>query len=296
MGTRREFLTRVAAGVGAAALRPTFAAGADKAAIKTSLNGPVGLQLWSLREYGPKDLAGTLAKARAMGFREVESAGLWDRKVEEFRGALDKAGLRCASAHMGWGRLRDDLKGALAEAKALGAGHVVCPWIDHDKTFTRDNALQAAEAFNRYGKAAKEVGLGFGYHCHGYDGAPSTEGTLFDTIAANTDAALVSFQVDTFHAFHGGIDPVILIERYASRVRSLHLKDLKKGFAVEQGRGTAPAEADVPLGTGQIDFPAVLRAAVRAGAAFYFVEDESTDPLGHIPQSVAYLEGLKLGG
>src|SRR5262245_53289946 len=152
MGTRREFLTRVAAGVGAAALGPTFAAGADKAAIKTSLNGPVGLQLWSLREYGPKDLAGTLAKARAMGFREVESAGLWDRKVEEFRGALDKAGLRCASAHMGWGRLRDDLKGALAEAKALGAGHVVCPWIDHDKTFTRDNALQAAEAFNRYGK------------------------------------------------------------------------------------------------------------------------------------------------
>ena len=48
------------------------------------------------------------------------------------------------------------------------------------------------------------------------------------------------------------------------------------------------------VGTGQIDFPAVLRAAVKAGVSLYFVEDESPDPLAHIPQSVAYLEGIKL--
>lgn len=294
MGSRREFLTRVAAAAGAAALRPVLALGTDRSEIKTVLNGPVGLQLWSLREYGPKDLPGTLAKVRAMGFREVESAGLWGHTVADFRAALDKAGLRCQSAHMGWERLRDDLSGALAEAKALGASHVMCPWIDHDKVFTRHDALKAAEAFSRYGKAAKDAGLRFGYHCHGYEAVPSPEGTLFDTLAGAADASLVEFQIDTFHAYHGGADPVRLIEKYAARVRSLHLKDLKKGFAVEQGRGTAPPEADVPVGTGQIDFAAVLRAAVKAGASFYYVEDESTDPLGHIPQSVAFLEGLKL--
>ena len=48
------------------------------------------------------------------------------------------------------------------------------------------------------------------------------------------------------------------------------------------------------MGTGQIDYPAALRAAVEAGTSLYYVEDESTDPLGHIPQSVAYLERLKL--
>jgi hypothetical protein len=38
----------------------------------------------------------------------------------------------------------------------------------------------------------------------------------------------------------------------------------------------------------------VLRAAVKAKAALYYLEDESADPWGHIPQSVKYLRGLKL--
>ena len=294
MQSRRDFLAGMAVGLGATALGSTRGWAADKVEIKTALKGAVGLQLWSLREYLPKDLPGTLAKVRDMGFREVEGAGLWGHSAAALRSAMDKAGLRCPSAHMGMERLRDDLSGALAEAKALGASHVVCPWIPHEKTFTRDDALNAAEAFNRFGKAARAEGLSFGYHCHGYEFVPSPEGTLFDTLAGAADVSLVEFQIDTFHAHHGGGDPAGLIEKHKGRVRSLHLKDQKKGFPVEAGKGTAPPEADVPVGTGQIDFPAVLRAAVKAGVSLYFVEDESPDPLAHIPQSVAYLEGIKL--
>jgi hypothetical protein len=38
---------------------------------------------------------------------------------------------------------------------------------------------------------------------------------------------------------------------------------------------------------------AVLRAAMKAGTALYYVEDESSDPWMHIPGSVAYLENFK---
>jgi sugar phosphate isomerase/epimerase len=154
--------------------------------------------------------------------------------------------------------------------------------------------LKAAEAFNRFGKAARDEGLRFSYHCHGYEFVPATEGTLFDALAAAADPALVAWQIDVFHAYHGGADPVRLIQKHKGRVTSLHLKDEKKGFAVEAGSPGAPAEADVPVGSGQIDYPAVLRAAVEAGTSLYYVEDESTDPLGHIPQTVAYLERLEL--
>jgi sugar phosphate isomerase/epimerase len=51
---------------------------------------------------------------------------------------------------------------------------------------------------------------------------------------------------------------------------------------------------DVPVGTGGIDYPAVLRAAKKAGVAYYYIEDESKDPLGHIPQSVAFLSSVKV--
>jgi sugar phosphate isomerase/epimerase len=293
MRSRREFLTTVAAGLGAAALRTEHIRAAGRPEIRTVLKGRVGLQLWSLREYGPKDVPGTLARVHDMGFRHVESAGLWGKPIAEFRSALDKAGLTCLSSHFGLERLRDDLSGALAEAKGLGATDVVCPWIPHDKVFTRDDALKAADAFNRVGKAARDAGLRFSYHCHGYEMVQAPEGTLFDALAGAADASLVDFQVDTFHAYHGGADPARLIEKYAKRVRSLHLKDQKKGTPVEVGKGNAPAEFDVPVGTGQLDFPALLKAAMKAGVPQYFVEDESTDPLKNIPQSVAFLEAFK---
>ena len=296
MSTRRTFLTTVAAGLGASAIRPSWALAADKAEIKTALNGPVGLQLWSLREYLPKDLAGTLAKVRAMGFRDVEGAGLWKHSVSDFRAALDKAGLRCTSAHMDFDRLRDKAAEAFAEAKAMGATWVVCPWIPHDdkRGFTREDALKAADAFNKIGKAAREAGLGFGYHPHGYEFVPATEGTLFDTLAQAADPTTVTFQIDVFHAHHGGADVPKLIEKHKGRVTSLHLKDVKKGEKIVPGTPGAGPEVDVPVGTGQVDYPAVLRAAVAAGTSKYFVEDESKDPLAHIPLSIAYLEGVKL--
>lgn len=294
MPTRRDFLGTVAAGLSASAALPLSALAAPKAGIKTALNAAVGLQLWSLRDHLPKDLPGTLARIRGFGFQEVEGAGLWGRSAAELRAALDQAGLRCPSAHMGFERLRDDLPGALAEAKAIGASFVVCPWLPHDQKFNRDLALRSAEAMNRFGKGARDAGLRFSYHCHGYEFVPSPEGTLFDTLVGATDPATVTFQVDLFHAYHGGANLVPVIEKLGPRAVSLHLKDLKKGFPVEPGAGTAPAEADVPLGSGQIDYPAVLRAAMKAGASQYYVEDESPDPLGNIPRSVAYLESLKL--
>jgi sugar phosphate isomerase/epimerase len=294
MRSRRDFLFAVAAGSGIAALRPAMRAAADRPEIKSPVNGPIGLQLWTLREFLPRDLPGTLAKVRGFGFREVEGAGLWKHTAAELKTALDAASLRCGSVHIGFERLRDEAAGAFAEAKAVGATTVICPWIPHGQGFTREDALKTAVAFNGFGKAAREAGLRFGYHCHGYEFVPATEGTLFDTLAGQTDPALVLFQVDVFHAYRGGADPVKLIEQHKGRVVSLHLKDMKKGVPVEAGSPGATPEADVPLGTGQIDFPAVLRAARDAGASMYYLEDESADPLGHIPRSLAYLESLKL--
>lgn len=293
MHSRREFLAAVAVGVGASAVRPGRVI--FQREIKTALNGPVGLQLWSLREYLPKGLRGALVKVRGLGFRDVEGAGLWGHTAAEMRAALDDAGLRCRSAHIGFERLRDDLSGAFEEVKAVGATSVVCPWIPHGNAFTREDILKAAEAFNKFGTAAARADLKFAYHCHGYEFVPSTEGTLFDTLAGATDAARVMFQVDVFHAFLGGADPARLIDRYRDRVSSLHLKDLKKGFPIKAGTAIAPPEADVAVGTGQLDMPSVLRAAMKATTPAYYIEDESADPWGHIPQSVAYLEAVRRG-
>lgn len=296
MTSRRDFLATAAVGLGASALRPARALASGTPEVKTALRRPVGLQLWSLREQLKKDVPGTLAKVRPLGIREVESAGTWGQTAAGHRAALDKAGLRCRASHTGFERLRDDLPGVLKDARTLGASWVVCPWIPHDnaKGFTRDDAMKAAVAFNGFARAARDEGLKFAYHCHGYEFAPGADGTLFDLLAADADPALVQFEVDVFWARAGGVDPAQLIEKYKGRVPFLHVKDMKKGLDLPPGTSGAPDETNVPVGTGQIDWVAVFRASEKSGTLAYFIEDESPDPLAQIPQSLRYLAGLKL--
>ena len=94
MASRRTFLGAMTAGVGATALGGRWAIGADATPeVKSALGAPIGLQLYSLRDYAPKDLPGTLARLRSLGIVEVESAGLYDKDVASVRAAFDKAGL-----------------------------------------------------------------------------------------------------------------------------------------------------------------------------------------------------------
>ncbi len=292
MLTRRDFLTAVGAVPLVGLARPAISSPlADD--IHTALNGPVGLQLWSVRKALSKDFNGTLAKVRAMGFEEVEAAGLYDRSPLKFRAALEKAGLRCQSAHLGYEQFRERPAEAFTELKPLGLSWVVCPWIPH-ASFGPDEARTAAVVLNRAGKIAQDQGLRLAYHCHGYEFVSSSLGTLFDMMADATDPAVVSFQIDVLHAFLGGADPAALITKYGPRVKSLHLKDLKEGVSRSAGLAIAPDGSDVPVGTGQLNWQGILGAAVKAGVPIYYIEDESADPLGHIPQSVAYLSGLRL--
>ena len=107
----------------------------------------------------------------------------------------------------------------------FGASWVVCPWITHDKEFTRDDALKAAEVFDQVSSAADAAGLRFAYHCHGYEMLPSAEGTRFDTLAQNTDAKRVLFQIDVFHALlvqaMGGLPSVSRSGEAGSRPETL---------------------------------------------------------------------------
>jgi sugar phosphate isomerase/epimerase len=47
---------------------------------------------------------------------------------------------------------------------------------------------------------------------------------------------------------------------------------------------------DTAVGTGQINYPPILRAAQKAGVKWYFIEDESPVSQQQIPQSLGFLE------
>jgi sugar phosphate isomerase/epimerase len=47
------------------------------------------------------------------------------------------------------------------------------------------------------------------------------------------------------------------------------------------------------VGEGQINWPAVLKAARAAGIEYYFIEDEAKNAVEQIPQSLRYLESVR---
>ncbi len=258
--------------------------------------GPLGVQLYSFREAFKTDVRGTLARVRALGFREVELAGTYGMSAQQFRQTLDSAGLTATSMHVGYEQLRDSLASALAAARVLGPKYVGTAWIPHpDGPITVALARQAAADFNRWGKAARAEGLQFFYHAHGYEFKPGPDGVLpMDVLMRETDPEAVKFEMDVFWASLPGNDPVALLRKYPGRWKLMHIKDMKKGVMTGVHTGSAnPDLSEVPTGTGQTDYRAVLRAAKEVGVERYYLEDETARPFETVPLSIMWLATVR---
>jgi len=265
----------------------------QKAGTGASFKGPVGLQLYSLRADFPKDVPGTLGRVKAMGFSVVELAGTYGMTAAQFKGELDKAGLKASSMHTSFESLRDKIDSVVSDAKTLGVEYVGCAWIPHQgDDFTEADTTNAIQVFNAAGAKLKAAGLKFFYHTHGYEFRPHGSGTLFDLFMSKTDPSAVLIEMDVFWVVHPGQDPVKLFEKYGKRIHLMHLKDMKPGLKGDL-TGRAPENSDVVLGTGQVEWPRVLAAAKKAGVKYYFVEDESTTAADQIPKTLKYLESVK---
>jgi sugar phosphate isomerase/epimerase len=258
-----------------------------------SFKGPLGIQLWSLRDEFKKDVPATLTKVNELGFRLVELAGTYGKSPEEFNALLATNKLKAVAGHFGYERFRDDPEGVAKEAKALGLEWAGTAWVPHEGQITEAWVRETAQVFNRAGAVLAQHGLKFYYHNHGYEFVPHRDGTLFDLLAQETKPGLVWFEMDVMWVVFPGQDPTKLMEKYAGRWALMHLKDLKKGVPTGSlAGGTDPANG-VVLGTGQTDWASLLRAAHKAGVKYYFIEDEAPTVLEQIPHSLRFLETLK---
>ena len=257
-----------------------------------TVKGPVGLQLYSLRDQFKKDVAGTLDQVRAFGITNVELAGTYGVPTEKFKEQLDARGLKAISAHFSYEQCRDHIEDVAREAKLLGVEYAGCAWIPHNDPFDEKTCREAAVVFNRAGEALAKHGIKFFYHTHGYEFLPYRDGTLFDLLMAETNPRYVLIEMDVFWIVHPGQDPVKLLEKYGKRFELMHVKDMKRG--TPRGfTGHSDVTNNVVLGEGMIDWPSVFRAAKKARVKWYFIEDESPTSVEQIPQSLRYLEKVK---
>ena len=274
-----------------------LAAACAAAGARADFHDHLGLQLYSLRvQIKEQGLPAALDLAKSYGVTEVEGGvGATWPAAAQVRAMLDARGLVAPSVHAQYDDLTKDLPGVIRYARTLGASIVICPWIPHDGAFDAARMRQAAADFNRWGAACRAAGLRFGYHPHGYEFAPGAAAgeTLLDDLIRATRPDDVGYEMDVFWVVHGGGDPVALLRKYPTRWVALHVKDMRPGTATGLTTGHAQPADNVAVGAGRIDWKAVIGAAEKAGVKYYFIEDETPDPLRCIPASLTYLRALQ---
>lgn len=272
----------------------TADAAKKSAGVGQSFKGPIGLQLYSLRgEFTAYGVPKTLDKVAAYGIKNVELYTTFNMKPAVFRKELKKRGLNAVSSHFPYNRLKDDIEGVVADAKALGLEYAGCAWAGHKGDYDMQACRENIEVFNKAGRALAKIGVKFFYHLHGFEFQPHGDGTLADVLIGESDPEAVYFQMDVLWIVFPGQDPVALLKKYPNRWKLMHVKDLKKGVETGSLAGKTDVKNDAQIGTGQVDWPAVLKAAKEIGVEQYYLEDESPWAVDQIKGSLAYLETVK---
>lgn len=278
-----------------------------------------GVQLYMFEPDLNRDFDGTLASITAAGVRSVELASLHRRSPAEFRAALDKANLKCRSAHVAAssevpgasGLNFDNLDKLVEELNILGSPNAVLPLFQFPKApawgppvsfmslvkpggppISAERYERMADFLNQTGATLKKQGIRIGYHNHNVELAPLGDRTGLQILLERTDPRVVDFEMDAGWLTAGGQDPVAWLKRYRGRFTQMHVKDVAAGTQTNYHMGQKPTE----VGSGTMDWPAILNAARSAGVRNFFVEQEPPFPgarISSLNKSLSYLRTLE---
>src|SRR5687767_3294197 len=89
----------------------------------------IAAQLYTLRDFlkTPDEIARSLKKVAALGYRAVQLSALGPVETPELRRMLDGEGLSVCATHETLERLRDNLDAVLDEHAVLGCTHTAIP-------------------------------------------------------------------------------------------------------------------------------------------------------------------------
>lgn len=248
------------------------------------MKNKISVQLYTLREECAADFPGVLRQLAEIGYSAVQFAGFHGYEPALLKSVLGETGLAVSGLHYGSDFLLNEPERAIEEALYFETPDIVCAGIGADQ---RDEAgyRELKRRFNELAGSLQRASLRISYHNHAFEFDTAVDGkdALSYLIAPEADNIILA-EPDVYWLKKGGHDPVAFLQPYANRVPILHMKDM-----------TADAEQTfAEIGTGTIDFEAIVRWGEAAGVEWYVVEQDSckTDPLACVKTSYVNLARL----
>ena len=283
MFSRRQFLQSAPAG--ALLARPRLFA----RQLRT-----IGVQLYTVREILPKQPAEILKAIRDIGYREIEATYAGFDRIAP---AVQSAGLKTASIHLDNTMMNpgkeDDLARAIDQSRQWGFAFAVFPYLPPAERGGLEKIRVLCDKLNRAGEKCRAAGLRFCYHNHAFEFEPMEGTTGFQVMMDRLDPKLCGFELDCFWVSVAGHDPAALLRQLSSRVPLVHLKD-KPADAPVMYKESVPHATFKEVGSGSLDWKAILEAAGAAKVEHYFVEQDYTpgEPIESLRQSFRFLSQL----
>ena len=227
-------------------------------------------QLYSSRNFGP--LPATLKMISTLGYTQCEGYGALFADLADLgalKADLDANGLTMPTGHFGLDIVQSRPDRVLEIAKALNIKGILIPAIGRDDR-VKDAAGWAAlgRTLAEAGKPFRDAGLIFGWHNHAFEFADiGTPETPLDLILQGSDALALEF--DVAWATKAGVDPLKIIDKYRSRLVAAHVKDIAPPGVAADEDGWAD------LGTGTMDWTALIAALKAAGCLWFVLEHDN---------------------
>lgn len=264
---------------------------------------PISFQSFGMRKEIEKDFTGTLKQVQALGYEGVEMCSpigysrsgfgnLTDVPPAEIKQQIADCGLFCKTSHFGARELiKDDPAKTADYAAALGLTDIIMSGSGIRDDGTADDIKRWGEKANKAGEVVKAAGLRLGYHNHQI-GPQVDDKPQYEHIMDALDPDLVTMQFQ-LASIKGGYDLVYYLEKYAGRYSALHMHDFDPALkAKQEGR----LGRVVPIGEGMIDWPALLKAAMKSDMADhgFIVEIETDEPLEGLKRSIEFLKKVTI--
>jgi sugar phosphate isomerase/epimerase len=275
---RRNFLERVG-GATAAAMLPL----GRRRLVRDHID-KIGLQLYTVRDRMAVSVERTLADVAAVGYKEVEFAGYFNRPPRAIKQLLDDNGMKSPSAHIGLGALRGPWNRTLSDAAEIDHKWLVIASVDASDRDSLDAIKRTADLVHKAADDAHYYKIKLAYHNHSEEFGLIEGKPVYDHLLELTKPKDLDFEMDLYWITRGGGDPLTYFKRWPGRFPLVHVKDA----------GPAPKYAMEDVGKGTIPWAEIFAHRKEAGIKHYFVEhDDPADPLASIKASYEYLKTLE---
>ncbi len=233
-----------------------------------------------------KDFALSMEKLAAIGYRAVQVSGVpHDTVSPEFiRKVCSDNGLTVCATHEPAKMILEEPDKVVERLQRIGCQHTAFPYpagVDLRVTEEREALIQGLE---NSGQVLHKAGLTLSYHNHAAELLRVGQTTVLDLIFKGTAPEALQAEIDVYWIQIGGGNPVEWCEALPNRLPLLHLKDA----GVYQFNEPTMTE----IGSGNLNFKAVVAAARAAGCQWYIVEQDRCpgDPFESLKISFDYIK------